>query len=74
MVKIENQCCGCAVPGYPCRGSACTRRRVAVHYCDNPVCGCELPDDEIYEVDGCEVCEDCFEKSKNKEQKICTSI
>lgn len=68
MVRIENHCCDCAVPGYPCRGSACPRRRVEVHYCDNPECGCELPDDEIYEVDGEELCEDCLKEMFRKEK------
>lgn len=56
MVKIENHCCGCAVPGYPCRGSRCPNRRVEVHYCDR--CGEEL--DEVFvDDDGRELCECC---------------
>ena len=55
MVKIENQCCDCATPGYPCRGSACPLRHVEVYYCDK--CGEELED--IYDVDGEELCEYC---------------
>ena len=53
MVKIINECCNCATPGYPCRGDACPLTRVEVHYCD--VCGGEL--DDIYDVDGEELCE-----------------
>lgn len=56
MVKTENHCCRCAVPGYPCRGAACELRHVKVHYCDK--CGEEL--DEIYDVDGEELCEYCL--------------
>lgn len=56
MVRYENHCCDCAVPGYPCRGSACPRVNVPVHYCDQ--CGEEL--EEIYDVDGEELCEDCL--------------
>ncbi len=56
MVKIENHCCDCATPGYPCRGSACPLLRVEVHYCDK--CGDEL--DDIYEVDDKEFCEYCL--------------
>jgi hypothetical protein len=55
---IENHCCDCAVPGYPCRGSLCPNRHVEVHYCDR--CGEEL--DEVHEVDGMELCDECFEK------------
>ena len=58
MKKIENQCCDCAVPGYPCRGDACPLTKVVVHYCDK--CGCEI--DEVYDVDGEELCEDCLKE------------
>ena len=64
-IRYENHCCDCAVPGYPCRGSACPRRRVEVHYCDK--CGYEIPDGEIYEVDGEELCEDCLKEKFRKE-------
>ncbi len=56
MIRIENRCCDCAVPAYPCRGDYCPLTRVAVHYCDE--CDAELF--EIYEVDGAELCEDCL--------------
>ena len=58
MKKIENHCCNCAVPGYPCRGSACPNRNVEVYYCDK--CGRELED--IYDVDGEELCEECLKE------------
>ena len=58
MKRIKNHCCNCAVPGYPCRGSACPERRVEVYYCDK--CGCEL--DEIYDGDGEELCESCLKE------------
>lgn len=58
MIKYENRCCGCAVPGYPCMGSSCPLRRVPVYYCDK--CGREI--DEVHEVDGEELCEDCAEE------------
>lgn len=56
MKAIENRCCDCAVPGYPCRGPLCPNRHVEVHYCD--VCGEEL--DDIYDVDGEELCDECL--------------
>jgi hypothetical protein len=56
MVKYENHCCDCATEGYPCLGRSCSRRRVEVYYCDH--CKTEL--EEIYEVDGEELCEDCL--------------
>ena len=42
MTVIENHCCDCAAPGYPCMGSACPNRRVPVFYCDNSRCSANL--------------------------------
>lgn len=55
MRKIENHCCDCAVPGYPCRGSSCELRRVPVDYCDSD--GCD--NNAEYRIDGDDYCEDC---------------
>ena len=44
MLRIENHCCDCAAPGYPCMGRSCPNRRVKVYYCDK----C---DEEIYDED-----------------------
>jgi hypothetical protein len=63
VVRIENHCCSCAVPGYPCLGSACPRTHVEVHYCDK----CESELDEIYEIDGEELCEECLKEMFRKE-------
>lgn len=63
MVRIEDHCCDCAVPGYPCEGNACPNKRVKVYYCDK--CGEEL--DEVYEVDGEELCEECLKRMFRKE-------
>jgi hypothetical protein len=52
MVKYENQCVGCET----CIGSSCKYLRVPVHYCDK--CKWEL--DEVFDVDGQELCEDCL--------------
>lgn len=62
MIKYENHCCHCAVPGYPCLGAGCDLVNVPVHYCDTPQCEAELPDGEIYEVDGEELCEECLKE------------
>ena len=51
------------MPGYPCRGEHCSRRRVKVHYCDR--CGEDL--DAIYAVDGEEICEECLKEMFLKE-------
>lgn len=58
MLKIENRCCNCAVPGYPCLGRLCPNRNVEVHYCDE--CGREIG--EMHELDGTELCEKCYLK------------
>lgn len=55
MRKIENDCCDCAVPGYPCRGEHCSRRRVPHFYCDS--CGEEAL---LYHYEGEELCEGCL--------------
>ena len=56
MKKIENHCCDCATEGYPCLGSSCPNKNVEVYYCDK--CGDQLED--IYDVDGEELCESCL--------------
>ena len=55
MLQYENECCGCDVPGYPCRGSSCPRRRVPHFYCDS--CGEEAV---LYEFEGEELCDVCL--------------
>ena len=63
MLKYENHCVDCAVPGYPCIGSLCPHTNVPVYYCDN--CEYEIEDD-VYEVDGEELCEDCLKERFKK--------
>ena len=58
MIKYEDHCCDCAAGGYPCRGAFCPMRRVEVHYCDK--CGEAIPDDDVHEVDGQDLCEECY--------------
>lgn len=65
--RIENHCCDCAVPGYPCQGDACPRRHVEVTYCDKCDPDCEYPLDEVFEVDGEELCEECLKNKFRKE-------
>ena len=60
MVKYENRCCDCAAPAYPCKGSRCPLRSVPVHYCDN--CGGEIEDAKGIEIDGQELCVECYEE------------
>ena len=55
-VVYENDCCGCAVPAYPCRGDGCPLRRVPHYYCDE--CGNET---KLYEFEGEQLCIKCVE-------------
>ena len=64
MVRIENHCCDCAVPGYPCVGDSCPHRNVEVHYCDM----CEEELDVIYDVEGDELCEECLKERFRREE------
>ena len=58
MVTYENECCDCAVPGYPCLGSSCPNLHVKRYYCDE--CGDDV--EKLYRFDGEELCIDCIEK------------
>ena len=72
MIRYENQCCDCAVPGYPCLGDSCPRLNVPVHYCDS----CNDDVHAAYEMDGEHYCEnhaqeylkDCFNNLSIDEQ------
>ena len=57
MVRIENHCVGCDTLGKPCLGNACRYAQVAVTYCDK--CDEECGED-VYDVDGEELCEECL--------------
>lgn len=61
-LRLENHCCDCATPNYPCRGASCPNRRVPVHYCDKCDPKAQYPLEEVYEVDGKELCEDCLKE------------
>ena len=57
MKKTVDECCGCAVPSYPCNDS-CPLREVVHYHCDD--CDADIDLDEIYEVDGEDLCLDCL--------------
>ena len=52
----ENECVGCAVPAYPCRGEYCPLRHVPHYYCND--CGNET---KLYEFEGEQLCIKCVE-------------
>lgn len=56
-----NECCGCAVPGYPCLGDGCSMRHVPRYVCDR--CGeDDIPEEDIYHIkdDERDLCWDCY--------------
>lgn len=55
MIRVENDCCGCAVPAYPCLGDSCPLRHQKHYYCDS--CGDEA--EKLYRLDGMDLCESC---------------
>ena len=63
MMRIEDHCVGCTDLGLHCIGPHCRNANVEVHYCDE--CGSELED--IYEVDGEELCEYCLKDKFRRE-------
>lgn len=57
MIQYEDECVGCPPPLW-CMGSACPNRNVPHYYCDE--CGEET--EHLYEIDGEELCDICYEK------------
>lgn len=55
-IRYENDCCGCAVPAYPCLGESCPLQHQKHYYCDN----CHEEADKLYRLDGDELCESCM--------------
>ena len=47
-IRYENDCCGCAVPAYPCLGESCPLQHQKHYYCDN----CHEEADKLYRFDG----------------------
>lgn len=63
MIKTHNDCCGCAVPAYPCLGDSCPLRHQKHYYCDS--CGDDV-EELYYGVSGRELCADCALKELEK--------
>lgn len=59
MKKIENECCGCSVPAYPCMGDSCPNRHVLHYFCDK--CKQEFEPEALFvNEDDEELCIECF--------------
>lgn len=54
MIKYEDECCGCAVPAYPCIGLSCPRRNVPYYYCDK-----HDNEEALYHGENADYCERC---------------
>lgn len=52
-IRYENQCCQCAVSGYPCNGM---HKHVPVPFCDD----CGTDDETIYRFYEEELCLNCI--------------
>ena len=52
---VNNECVCC---GLPCLGDFCRYKNVIRYYCDK--CNNEFESDELYDVDGDMLCEDCL--------------
>ena len=64
MIKYENLCVDCTALGLHCLGVGCPNHKpVEVHVCDQ----CENVLDDIYEVEGAELCEDCLKEMFRKD-------
>lgn len=59
MIKHENHCCDCAVPGYPCMGKSCPYINVQVYYCDQ--CDEDIHT-VVYEFEDGHYCESCVKE------------
>ena len=60
-VKFENECVGCP-PEMGCLGNSCRYKNVKHLYCDK--CGEDV--EELYKVDGEELCEECLKDNFEK--------
>lgn len=58
MTFERDECCGCAVPAYPCLGSGCSQRHVKVYECD--CCHDEV--EGLFHFDNQELCLDCIQE------------
>ena len=62
-----NECCGCAVPAYPCLGDSCSLHHVPRYTCDR--CGeDDLSEDDITHIDGEDLCNKCYEAEYSEDE------
>ena len=61
MIKYENECVGCP-PEMGCMGDSCPNIKVPYLLCDR----CSDDVEELYKVDGEELCEECLKDNFEK--------
>jgi len=57
LITYSNECCSCAVPGYPCLGDQCYLRNYPHYICD--CCGDEVEPGQLFWFEGQQLCIDC---------------
>lgn len=62
-IILENECVGCP-PNMGCLGDSCPKRKVAHYYCDK--CDADVDPEDLYEVDGVDLCVDCLKDKFRK--------
>ena len=62
-IRYEDDCCDCAVPGYPCTGE---HKQVPHYYCDGEDCGEEFYPSELYHYEDQMLCINCLAKQFQK--------
>ncbi len=68
MLRYEDECAGCP-PELGCMGDACEYKNVPHWYCDE--CGEEFKPEELRQLDGKELCQECFcEEAWNSARKV----
>ena len=58
MYYETNECCGCAVPGYPCIGDSCHLRHTRHYSCD--ICDEPIESGKVYKLGLDDCCEGCI--------------
>jgi hypothetical protein len=50
-------------------GDSCPNRNITVYYCDKCDPKCDWPLEEVFEVDGDDLCEECLKKMFKKDME-----
>lgn len=64
---VEDDCCGCASPGFPCEGASC-RFKTITYICDE--CGDEVRQGELYQYGSEQLCKYCVTNKVIEELEV----